>query len=191
MFSSGKRLISRRKNQGDIMSIESAEELTMQKVRVSISVGNANAEFSGSPEVVIQSVNSFISKQIPEIDLARKLAMNFSTRDLVDKFKDFVKITPEGPRVWNQERKLSDKEIVGLQLVAQRIASETRENTSSSLTLAQLQESTGLNPKSLSSRLSELTKAGYVQRESTDEKTLFKMTTVGVEWLSTLLGRKQ
>ena len=86
MFSSGKRLISRRKNQGDIMSIESAEELTMQKVRVSISVGNANAEFSGSPEVVIQSVNSFISKQIPEIDLARKLAMNFSTRDLVDKF---------------------------------------------------------------------------------------------------------
>lgn len=173
------------------MSIENAEELTMQKMRVSISVGNANAEFSGSPEVVIQSVNNFISKQVPEIDLARKLAMNFSTSDLVDKFKDFVKITPEGPRIWYQERKLSDKEIVGLQLVAQRIASETRENTPSSVTLAQLQESTGLNPKSLSSRLSEMTKAGYVQRESSDEKTLFKMTTVGVEWLSTLLGRKQ
>ena len=56
--------------------------------------------------------------------------MNFSTKDLVDKFKDYVKITPEGPRVWNQERKLSDKELVGLQLVAQRIASETRDGVS-------------------------------------------------------------
>ena len=172
------------------MSIESAEELT-QKVKVSISVGDATAEFSGTPEVVLLSVNNFISRQIPEIDLARKLAMNFSTKDLVEKFKDFVRITPEGPRIWNQERKLSDKELVGLQLVAQRIASETRENTSSSMTLAQLQESTSLNPKSLSSRLSEMTKAGYVQRESSDEKTSFKITTVGVEWLSALLGKKQ
>ncbi len=161
-----------------------------ERVVVSISVGEARAEFSGSPEVVLHSVNNFISKQIPEIDLARKLSLSYSIKDLVEKFKDYVKITPEGPRIWNQEKKLSDKELVGLQLVAQRIASETRENTLPSIPLVQLQETTGLNPKSLSSRLSEMTKAGFVQRETTDDKTQFKITTIGVEWLATLLGKK-
>ena len=160
------------------------------RLTVSIVLGEAKAEFSGSPEVVLQSVNSFISKQIPEMDLARKLSMNFSTKDLVEKFRDFVRITPEGPRVWNQERKLSDKELVGLQLVAQRIASETREGIIQSISLNGLQEATSLNPKSLSSRLSEMTKAGFVARESNDEKTQFRITTIGIDWLSGLLSKK-
>jgi hypothetical protein len=160
------------------------------KLNITITLGDARAEFSGSPEVVLQSVNNFISKQLPEVDLARRLSMNFSTKDLIDKFKDYVKITPEGPRVWNQERKLSDKELVGLQLVAQRIASETRTGVSALTTLNSLQEVTSLNPKSLSSRLSEMTKAGFVSREINDEKTQFKITTIGIDWLSGLLGKK-
>jgi DNA-binding MarR family transcriptional regulator len=94
------------------------------------------------------------------------LSMNFGTRDVIEKFKDYVRITPEGPRVWSQERKFSDKELVGLQLVAQRIASETGGGVLPSLTLSSLQEATSLNPKSLSSRLSEMSKAGYVSKET-------------------------
>ncbi|MGI0091805.1 MAG: hypothetical protein ACREBS_08855, partial [Nitrososphaerales archaeon] len=56
-----------------------------QKLNVQISMGDAKAEFSGSPEIVLHSVNSFISKQIPELDLAKRLSMNFSTKDLVDR----------------------------------------------------------------------------------------------------------
>jgi hypothetical protein len=160
------------------------------KLTITIVFGESKAEFSGYPEIVLQSVNNFISKQIPEIDLARKLAMNFSAKDLVDKFKDFIRITPEGPRIWNQEAKLSDKEIVALQLVAQKIASETRDGLSPSTTLASLQESTSLNPKSLSSRLSEMTKAGFVTREEYGEKTQFRITTIGIDWLCSLLNKK-
>ena len=79
---------------------------------------------------------------------------------------------------------------MGLQLVAQRIASETKEGVIPLMSLASLQETTSLNPKSLSSRLSEMTKAGYVQREINDEKTQFKITTTGIEWLSSLLMKK-
>ncbi len=160
------------------------------KLSVTITMGEANAVFSGSPEVVLQSVNTFISKQVPEIDLAKKLSMNFSTKELVEKFKDFIKITPEGPRIWNREIKTIDKEIVGLQLVAQRIASETREGVSSSATLASLQESTALNPKSLSSRLSEMTKVGFVVREENEQKALFRITTIGIDWLASLLSKR-
>ncbi len=168
----------------------SEENAALHRLVVTISMGDAKAEFSGSPEVVLQSVNSFILKQMPEIDLARKLSMNFSTKDLIEKFKEYVKITPEGPRIWSQERKFSDKELVGLQLVAQRIASQTREGVSQLMSLALLQETTSLNPKSLSSRLSEMTKSGYVLRETNDDKTQFKITTTGIEWLSGLLMKK-
>jgi hypothetical protein len=168
----------------------SEENAALHRLVVTISMGDAKAEFSGSPEVVLQSVNSFILKQMPEIDLARKLSMNFSTKDLIEKFKEYVKITPEGPRIWSQERKFSDKELVGLQLVAQRIASQTREGVSQLMSLALLQETTSLNPKSLSSRLSEMTKSGYVLRDTNDDKTQFKITTTGIEWLSGLLMKK-
>ncbi len=166
------------------------KESAAAKLSVSISFGEARAEFSGTPEAVMQSVNAFVAKNIPEIDLARKVSLNFSSKDLVDKFQDYVKITPEGPRVWSQEKKLSDKDIVALQLVAQKIASETREGVDSSMTLAALQEATSLNPKSLSSRLSELTKAGHVVRDSKDGNTTFRMSTIGVQWLSESLSKK-
>jgi len=161
------------------------------RLSVTISIGEARAEFSGTPEIVMQSVNSFISKQVPELDLAKRLSLNFSTKDLIERFRDYVKITPEGPRVWSSEKKLSDKEIIALQLVAQRIAAETRNGVLPWMTLTSLQEVTSLNPKSLSSRLSEMNKAGYVSKETTDDdKSQFKISTIGVEWLSGLLSRK-
>src|SRR3984893_15643687 len=113
-----------------------------QVLNVIVSLGEARAEFSGTAEIVLQSVNNFVSKNVPEINLARKLSMNFSTKDVVEKFQDFVRITPEGPRIWTQDGRLSDKEQVGLQLVAQRIAAETGVGIPQSLTLNALQEIT-------------------------------------------------
>lgn len=161
-----------------------------EKLVVTVSIGDAKAEFSGTPEIVLQSINNFISKTVPEIDLAKKVSMNFSTKDLIERFKDFVRITPEGPRVLAGQAKLSDKDVVALQLVTQKIASETRAGVSPLMSLALLQESTSLNPKSLSSRLSELAKAGYVVKETIDEKSQFKITTVGIDWLANLLMKK-
>ncbi len=166
------------------------------QLTISLIYRDLKVEFSGGPGTVLQSINSFIAKQIPEISLARKLALNFSAKDLVDKFQNFVKITPEGARVWSGERKFSDKELVALQLVAQRIASETLDASSgnphlSSMTLSELQETTSLNPKSLSSRLSELAKLGLVQRDNSEEGTTFRITTQGIDWLVNTLSRKQ
>ena len=160
---------------------------------MSIAYGEVKTEFSGSPEAVLHSVNSFLSKTVPQLSLAQKLSISFSLSDLISRFQEFVKITPEGPRVWSGERKFSDKELVALKLVAQRIAGETAPATHSSLSLAQLQELTALNPKSVSSRLSELSKSGLVTRETSENGsgTSFRITTQGIDWLSNALSKKQ
>jgi hypothetical protein len=160
------------------------------ELRILISYGNLKAEFSGTPDTVMGSVNQFIAKNIPSINLAQKLLLNYTLSELVGKFQNFVRITPEGPRIMEKDR-LSDKELVALQLVAQRMAFESGSATASASPLAVIQETTGLNPKSLSSRLSELSKTGQVMRESNEEGTRFKITTEGIAWLIDALEKKK
>lgn len=162
------------------------------RLHASVTYGDLKVEFSGTRDEVAHSFNTFLAKQLPSYGLAKKLSLNYGAEELVVKFQEYVKITPEGPRVWINEgnnkkksKKLSDKELVGLQLVAQKIAFETGTDSQPASTLARLQESTALNPKSLSSRLSELSKAGHVAKETTTEQggTVFRVTTQGISWL--------
>ena len=46
---------------------------------------------------------------------------------------------------------------------------------------------TSLNPKSISSRLSELQKLNYVSKQNSTQQILFKITTKGIYWLENLL----
>jgi hypothetical protein len=161
-----------------------------QVLRVSLSYGELKADFSGSPESVLRSMDDFVSKHIPSFNLAKMLSLNFSTTELVESFKDYVRITPEGPWIVSKAE-LSDKELVAAQLVAQKIAFETGNAPSVSASMARLLEVTGLNPKSLSSRLSELSKAGQIIRESSEGGTLFRISTQGISWLKESLEKKQ
>ena len=161
-----------------------------KKLLITISYGNIKAELSGSPQDVLISVNNFISKQIPTLDLAEKISINYSIKELIDMFGNYIKITPEGPRVWISDRKLSDKDIICLLLVVAKISFETGKSSSISLTLQEINSSTNLNPKSISSRLSEFSKANYVEREQKDQGVRYKVTTLGINWLNGILEKK-
>src|SRR4051794_35234602 len=94
-------------------------------VNVTITIGDVRVEFSGSAETVTASVMNFLLKEVPSMDLARKILLNYTAQELIETYSQVVKITPEGPRViLDSEVKLSDKDIVALQLVAARIANE-------------------------------------------------------------------
>src|SRR5580698_6299105 len=121
-------------------------------------------EFSGSPEVVFRSIHEFIAKEIPNIDLAKSISVNYSLNDLVQMFKDYIRFTEEGPRVWVQDRKLSDKDVILLQLVATKAAHLSGKASNEDMSVSELETSTSLYPKTIGSRLSELNKTGAVER---------------------------
>jgi DNA-binding HxlR family transcriptional regulator len=61
------------------------------------------------------------------------------------------------------------------------------------MSLSEIQSATALNPKSVSSRLSELVKTGYVLRDNTKngiEAVLYRITTLGIHWLNSALSKK-
>ncbi len=160
------------------------------ELRVSITFEGTTVEFKGSAESVLHSVTEYLGRIIPTLDLAKKISVNYSVAELINLFGDYVKITPEGPRVWSSERKFSDKEMVLLQLIGQRIAAVTAKARGDSLTLAEIASSTGINPKSISSRLSEVLKIGHVERQNSDSTVKYRITTAGINWVSSTLSKK-
>lgn len=159
-------------------------------LKVSVTFEGTTVEFKGSPESVLHSLMEYIARTIPQIDLAKKISVSYSVTELIKAFGDHVKLTPEGPRVWTSDRKFSDKEVVLLQLVGQRIASETGKAQTDGLILNEITASTGINPKSISSRLSEVLKVGHVERQSSDSGVRYRITTAGINWLSSALSKK-
>ncbi len=160
------------------------------ELSVSISYGDAKVEFSGPPDVVMRSLHEFVSKVIPNMDLARTISVNYSLNDLVQMFKEYVRVTPEGPRVWTQDKKLSDRDVILLQLVAARISSLSGKATSDGMSVGEIEQATGLYAKTISSRLSELTKAAQVERAGTDTGGKYRITTTGVNRLAEQLSKK-
>ena len=152
--------------------------------------GDTKVDLSGSPEVVMRSLHEFISKVIPNMDLARAISLNYSLNDLIQMFKDYVRVTPEGPRVWTQDKKLSDRDVILLQLVASRISRLSGNPGTDAMGVSEIEGATGLYPKTISSRLSELTKSAYVERVDSDQGGKYRVTTMGVSRLGEQLAKK-
>lgn len=163
----------------------SAEETG--KMKAHIKLDNFETDIEGEPEQVAIEINRLATQLLPTFNLARKIYLSYSLNDLITKFSDYVRITPEGPRVIS-DKPLSDKMTIALQLVAVKIAAESGRQQHARASLQELERATGLNPKSISSRLSELVKAGFVERVVANEGTYYFINTMGIEWLAKQLS---
>jgi DNA-binding HxlR family transcriptional regulator len=180
--------------------IEKMSENTNTNINASITLGDIKVQFNGSAESVLTSIINFITKHIPTIDLAKRISLNYAVTDLIETYSNVIKITPEGPRVIISDlyelgiKKISDKEMVALQLIASKIAKDVGKISDDAMQASEIQSTTALNPKSVSSRLSELVKAGYVVRDNTKDgigsAVVYRITTSGIHWLtSTMIKR--
>lgn len=168
-------------------------------VNVVISIGDIRVQFNGSADSVMTSVISFLTKQIPTLELANRISLNYTIAELIHSYSDIIKITPEGPRIISildgvEVRKLPDKQTVALQLVASRIAKGLGKTEDDKLSMSDLQSMTGLKSKSISSRLSELVKLGYVQRDvmgDGGELPVYRITTTGINWLNSMIAKRK
>ncbi|HEX6562351.1 MAG TPA: hypothetical protein VF016_10035 [Nitrososphaera sp.] len=161
-----------------------------ETVSVSVTVGDVKVQFSGTADSVMASVFNFLSKQVPSMDLAKRISLNYEATELIGRYAHLVKITPEGPRVIpDADARLSDKDMVALQLVSARIAKDTGKAQDDAMQVSEIQSATALNPKSISSRISEMVKAGHVARDE-KEPGKYRITTAGIHWLNSIVEKK-
>ena len=62
----------------DIEDIKNMSEKNSMNVNVLVTVGDIKLQFNGSAEVVMTSVITFLAKQLPAIDSARKISLNYA-----------------------------------------------------------------------------------------------------------------
>lgn len=159
-------------------------------VNVIVTVGDVKVQFSGSAESVMASVMGFLSKQVPSMDLAKKISLNYSAQELIEAYSHLIKITAEGPRVIpDSNARLSDKDMVALQLIAAKIAKDLGRLQDDAMQVSEMHAATALNPKSISSRISEMVKAGHVARDE-KEPGKYRITTAGIHWLNSTVAKK-
>jgi hypothetical protein len=173
------------KSVGGGVSLSSEKDLS-----VVVSYGDTKVEFSGSPEVVLRSLHEFVSKVVPNMELARAISVSYSLNDIIQLFRDYIRVTQEGPRVWVEDKRLSDREVILLQLVAVKASGLSGRAPSDAVSVAEIQAATGLNPKTISSRLSELTKSAQVERVDAEGGGKYRISTLGVHKLNEQLNRK-
>ena len=53
-----------------------------RELHVSVSYGESKVDFSGPPDVVMRSLHEFVSKVVPNMDLARTIRVSHSRNDL-------------------------------------------------------------------------------------------------------------
>jgi hypothetical protein len=82
-----------------------------ETINVSVQLGDIKVQFSGEPENVASSVMNFLSKNIPEIGLARKISLNYSISELIDLYSPIIKITPEGPKILPNNGEIHNKKF--------------------------------------------------------------------------------
>ena len=83
-----------------------------------------------------------------------------------------------------QDPRMSDKQLIALQLVAARTAYELGKAERDGMTIQEIEQATALKPKSISSRLSELAKQNAVERRSGNRSVYYRITAYGIAWLS-------
>jgi hypothetical protein len=101
-----------------------------------------------------------------------------------------------------RKKKWSLKELIGLHLVASRIANGLGISQDGGLQIYEIEYATQANSKSINSRLSEMIKSGYVIKDlkfdsaagagEGEEKpsTIYTITTTGIHWLNHIIDSK-
>jgi hypothetical protein len=70
-----------------------------QEVSVSITTQSMNVQFKGPLQSVLKSTVDFFIKEFPEVDLARKISLNYERDYLIKKYSSLIKTSPEGAQV--------------------------------------------------------------------------------------------
>lgn len=158
---------------------EGRQELTnlAQPLEVTIRYGALEKTITGPPEIVAKEVFAFLTKVIPELELASHLALSVDLNQLAQASEGVLAVTPEGVVVTVPLDHLADRELILLHLAKARIASMLGKSEKDSVQSADLIAATKRTGGTVAGRLSELCAENLAERKGKGEYTA---TTLGL-----------
>lgn len=148
-----------------------------QPLEVIIKYGTLEKKISGPPHQVAEEVFSFLTKAIPELELASHLALSIDLNELAKACEGVLAVTPEGVVVIVPVEDLADRELVLLHLAKARIAQMLGKSEKDYVQSAELIAATKKTAGTVAGRLSELCAESLAERKGKGE---YRATTLGL-----------
>jgi hypothetical protein len=148
-----------------------------ETVTVQIKYKDTKQKFCGDANQVWISINKFFGEMLPAIQTVQNILLTVELENLIDDCKNIIAISPEGPVVLIDNKKLTDNETLILHLLATYI-SIMLGKSNDYLTKEDLKIRLGKNSKITSTRLGELVRERLAKK---NEKGNYEITTLGIK----------
>jgi len=146
-------------------------------LEVTIKYGAVEKKIIGQPEQVGVEVLTFLTKEIPELELASHLSLSVDLRELAKDCEGILAVTPEGVVVTVPVDKLADRELILLHLAQARIAQMLGKSDKDFVQSSDLIAATKRTAGTVAGRLSELCGESLAERKGKGE---YRATTLGL-----------
>jgi len=150
---------------------------TGEPLEVTIKYGSLEKKITGPPQLVAEEVFAFLTKAIPELELASHLALSVDVAQLAEACQGVLAITPEGVVVTVPTDNLADRELILFHLAKARIAQMLGKSEKDSVQSADLITATKRTSGTVAGRLSELCAESLAERKGKGE---YRVTTLGL-----------
>ena len=148
-----------------------------QSLEVTIRYGSLEKKITGPHDQVAQEVFTFLTKVVPELELASRLSLNVDIADLAKACEGVIAVTPEGLVATVPTDSLADRELLLFHLAKARIAQMLGKVEEDFVQSSDLIAATKKTSGTVAGRLSELCGENLAERKGKGE---YKATTLGM-----------
>ncbi|MGQ9542507.1 MAG: hypothetical protein ACUVTM_00250 [Candidatus Bathyarchaeia archaeon] len=145
------------------------------RLKVQIEHGEFKHMIEGEPEEVLKAISHYISEIYPTFDVASRLIYNPDYIELLDYVSNFVNLTSDGrPLLLRSD--LSTDEAAGVILLALQVAHRLGKRVGDEAQVDEIAVTIGKAQKTVQNTLTEMCKAGIVERVG---KGSYRLTLAG------------
>lgn len=147
-----------------------------KKIKVQLECGELKHTVEGDAEEAIREIVKFLSSVYPIYDVASKLIYAPDYVEILENVSEFVNFAPSGEAILLKQFSSTDAAI-GAILLAADAAHKLGKRESNSLSVEELARALGKAEKTVRNTLSEMIKAGVVERV---DKGTYRITVAGI-----------
>ena len=145
------------------------------KLRVQIEHGGFKHTIEGEPEKVLRAISQYISEIYPAYDLASRIIYSPDYLALLEEISTFVNLTREGQPILLRSDLSTDQAVAAI-LLAIQVAFKLGKKESDEAQVDEIAQTIGKAQKTIQNTLTEMSKAGIVQRVA---KGSYRLTIAG------------
>jgi hypothetical protein len=148
-----------------------------EHIEIYVKYGGFEEDLRGPVDQVLRALLSSLSKIYPSLEVLSKVQLTVDLQEIIEEMEDIIAIAPSGPVILC-EKKLTVKELVGLNLIGAFVGHKLNLFDKTALTLDELVALTGKTKGSVSRRITSMVNDRWVEKPDRGE---YEITLLGIK----------